>query len=81
MVSAPRNTIEVFTKDFDDIFAQLRNSLEESHAEILVKAKAVYDWALLTDILNGHTFISEAKVNVYEQHKKDIEWLKKFIRK
>lgn len=75
------NSVCLASADFDDIFAQLRSSLEESHAEILVKAKAVYDWALLTDILNGHTFISEAKVDVYEQHKKDIEWLKKFIRK
>lgn len=75
------NSITLASSDFDDVLAQLCGSLDEMQAELLGKAKAVYDWALLVDILNGKKYISEAKVDVYEQHKKDVAFLKKFIKK
>lgn len=58
------------------IFAEI-----DADAEVLVKLKAMYDWAVLTDVLNGCGCISEAKIAVYEQHKEDLRNLKKFIRK
>lgn len=36
---------------------------------IVESAKAVYDWAILSDILGGSTSISDAKVRAYEKHK------------
>lgn len=50
-------------------------------AELVVRAKAVFDWAALVDVLAGKSTISEAKVFVYEQHKRDLKALKAFIRK
>lgn len=38
---------------------------------IVESAKAVYDWAILSDILGGSTSISDAKVRAYEKHKAD----------
>ncbi len=49
--------------------------------ELLIKLRALYDWALLSDILSGHGTISEAKVNVYNQHKSDLFQLKEFVKK
>lgn len=41
------------------------------------KAKTVYDWALLSEILHGREYLSFAKVDIYEKHKKDLAILKK----
>lgn len=50
-------------------------------AQIIECAKAVSDWALLADILEGYSSISKAKIAVYEQHKKDLAFLKAFVKK
>lgn len=47
---------------------------------IIASAKAVYDWSVLTDILDGCTSISEAKIKVYEKHKADLRLLKEVVR-
>ncbi|MDO4476232.1 MAG: type II CRISPR RNA-guided endonuclease Cas9 [Lachnospiraceae bacterium] len=43
--------------------------------------KAITDWAVLVDIIEGYSTISEAKVAVYDQHKKDLKCLKDIMRK
>lgn len=50
-------------------------------SELLIKMKALYDWALLKGILGEHKCISDAKIAIYEQHKKDLHSLKYIIRK
>ncbi|MBQ8392612.1 MAG: type II CRISPR RNA-guided endonuclease Cas9, partial [Clostridia bacterium] len=50
-------------------------------ADIINILKSIYDWAILIDVLKGKTSISEAKVEVYEQHKRDLKSLKYFIKK
>ena len=44
------------------------------------RMKALYDWAILRDVRKGVGSISEAKVEVYEQHKKDLAGLKKLLK-
>lgn len=50
-------------------------------AGLILRLKAMYDWALLVDTLAGKSSISEAKVSVYEQHHTDLVGLKAFIKK
>ena len=64
----------------DDTLADVCSKIGDD-AELLVKLKAIYDWALLVDILDGNETISAAKVHVYEQHENDLRLLKKMIRK
>lgn len=68
----------------------LKNDLEESYdalnaclgerLELLMQMKTVYDAAMLSQILNGHTSISKAKVAQYEKNKKDLRLLKTYVR-
>lgn len=68
----------------------LKNDLDEKYdilcevlgerAELLVAAKAVYDAAHLSQILGGHTYISDAKKALYEQNKLDLLTLKKYVK-
>lgn len=64
----------------EERFAELAGELGEDYG-IFPVLRALYDWALLAETLDGHTTISEAKAGVYEQHKKDLQTLKYFIRK
>lgn len=67
----------------DASYEDNRDSLEAvlfEKIELLDKVKAIYDWALLADILQGQQFLSCAKVTIYEQHKADLELLKKMIK-
>ena len=47
---------------------------------VIEQAKTIYDWAVLADILGEYDSLSEAKVAVYEKHKKDLDCLKTFVR-
>ena len=47
---------------------------------IVESAKAVYDWAILSDILGGSTSISDAKVRAYEKHKADLKYMKAVVK-
>lgn len=49
--------------------------------ELIAYIKAVYDWAVLDDILGGHAYLSEAKVESYEKHRADLALLKAEIKK
>lgn len=63
----------------EENFARILAELGED-GELLRALRKLYDCALLTQTLNGHRYISSAKVAVYEQHKKDLAYLKRFAR-
>ncbi len=51
------------------------------YADLVSCLAQMYDWSVLTDILQGNKYISQAKVLVYDQHKKDLQALKAFVKK
>ena len=53
-----------FSDKFEEKAAELQNLLGEKF-ELLEKLKAIYDWAVLADILQGEQYISYAKVKTY----------------
>lgn len=65
---------------FEDYSGIVQSVLGEKYI-IIEQAKAVYDWAVLVDILKGKTSISEAKVVAYEKHKSDLKYLKQLVKK
>ena len=67
-----------FSKKFEEKSNELQNILGEKF-ELLEKLKAIYDWAVLADILQGEQYISYAKVKTYEIHQDDLKWLKQFV--
>lgn len=48
--------------------------------ELVEMLKAVYDWGVLAEILDGERYLSIAKVKTYEQHKNDLKTLKAFVK-
>lgn len=69
----------VFSSGFDDKESTYESVLGDRF-ETILRLKAVYDWAILADILNEHSYISYAKCDVFEKHKEDLRLLKKFVK-
>lgn len=69
-----------FGSGYDDK-ADALESLLEDRFFLIEKIKAVYDWAVLADILKGYSYVSDAKVDSYEKHKKDLKLTKELVRK
>lgn len=64
---------------YEDYAGEIEAELNERYC-IVESAKAVYDWAILADILGEYKSISEAKVASYEKHKKDLTYLKDLVK-
>ncbi len=68
-----------FSAGFDDNVDAYMSYLGERF-ELLEKLKAVYDWAVLADILSGEDYLCDAKVKIYEEHHNDLQRLKEYVK-
>ncbi len=74
-----------FAEDaYDDLRAAIEAELQE-RCIVIDMIKAVYDWSVLADILKGgeykgQSYLSVAKVAVYEKHKTDLKRLKRILK-
>ena len=66
--------------DAEETLLDAIGKLSDDDGQLIMLLKAVYDWALLVDILHGQKTISQAKVDIYAQHMQDLENLKYVIR-
>ena len=65
--------------DFDEAITKLESQIPEK-IEILIRAKTIYDWALLYDLVNEHGSISKAKIETYKTHQEDLALLKSILK-
>lgn len=72
--------IDLTSEKFDEQEDQLRTELGDDFG-LISAAKNLYDWSVISDMLNGKNYISESKVAVYEEHKKDLGNLRKVVKK
>ncbi len=49
--------------------------------DLLLQLKDVYDTARLSQMLGGHSTLSEAKISLYNKNRKDLRLLKAYVRK
>ncbi len=65
----------------DEKLVAIMQSVDDADAELISVIKSVYDWSVLVDILKGKHSISEAKIEVYEQHANDLKLLKNLVKR
>lgn len=63
----------------DEKLAGIMADIGDDYA-LIAALRSIYDWSLLIDILGNSATVSEAKVNIYQQHESDLEFLKKIIK-
>lgn len=66
--------------DYDDKIDEIAAAVGEDRFELIAAAKRLYDWALLAELMGGSRTLSDAKVRIYEKHKKDLARLKALLR-
>lgn len=79
LANIEKASISFLDKDYDET----RNSLGEilnDRTYILDNLKAIFDWSILSNILNEKEYLSFAKVEIYNKHKEDLRHLKKVIK-
>lgn len=64
----------------DDKLGEIMAGIGDDY-DLIAAARILYDWALLVDSIGNASTISEAKVNIFDQHKKDLSDLKYIVRK
>lgn len=64
----------------DEKLASVMADIGDDYA-LIDALRSVYDWAVLVDALGEESTISGAKVKVYDTHKRDLEFLKKVVKK
>lgn len=82
---AERSAVSFSESSYDDIRPELEDVLQE-RCGVLDILKGVYDWGILADILKGGEFqeksyLSIAKVKLYDKHHEDLKRLKSVLRK
>lgn len=68
-----------FDCNFDDVAPEYESVLGERF-ELVEMLKAIYDWAVLDEILGGNDYISYSKSETFDKHKSDLKQLKKYIK-
>ena len=66
---------------YTDKIPELMEQLTEEEYALIEQLKSIYDYAVLSGTLKGHDYLSCARVELYEKHKKDLELLKDLYRK
>lgn len=66
--------------DFDKNYETLQLQLNDEETAFVDAMKAVYDWAMLAEVLNGNTYLSLAMIERYRIHAEHLKMLKSYIK-
>ncbi len=64
----------------DNDMPAIEEAVGIDEAVLVRELKAIYDWSVLCEIMGEETYVSFAKVKIYEKHREDLAWLKRYIR-
>lgn len=73
--------IEFDNDNYESSKDALEAMLDEDEFRLVEVLEGIYNWSLLSEILQGFEFISDAKVQVYETHKSQLRELKSLVRR
>lgn len=66
---------------FEEKSLQAMELLGDEYYSIISAAKQVHDIGLLANITKGHQYLTQARVEAYQQHQSDLALLKKVLKK
>jgi len=76
-----KKTINFRKSSYEEDIAAVQDVLSEENMSFILALKEVHDVLLLDQIMQGHKFLCDARVEMYEQHKEDLMMLKKVIKR
>lgn len=67
--------------NYEEKEGQALELLGDDYFELLEVIKEIHDIGMLSGIIKGHKFLSESRVELYEEHKKDLDMLQSVMKK
>lgn len=67
--------------NYEEVIEEVYNIVDEDYKNIIEKIKAVHDAGLLSKIMIGCEYLSDARVKIYDMHQKDLKQLKALLKK
>ena len=64
------------SSNLDEDLAKVAAMLTDEEYDIILTLMKIYEWGVVSVIMGSHEYISQARVESYEKHKKDLELLK-----
>lgn len=64
----------------DEIDEEKLTDILEDKMYLILKVKSLYDWSVLTNILQDSEYLCDAKKRIFEEHKKDLQTLKNLLK-
>lgn len=65
--------------NYDEYISQVESVLADRFL-LIMAAKALFDWSVLSDILGSSAYLSEAKIRIYDKHRNDLNQLKQLLK-
>ncbi len=72
-----KTDINFSKEDFEEKIEDFIELLGEENFEIILLMKKIYDLSILSSILKDFEFLSDARINEYDKHAKDLKILKR----
>ena len=67
--------------NYEEKEGQALEILGDDYFQLLEVIKELHDIGMLSSIIKGHKFLSESRVELYEEHKKDLDMLQNVMKK
>lgn len=78
---ADLGTIDFSNPQFEEaVMPSLEDALSDDEYRLVVLLKGLYDWSLLESVMEGCSYISYAKVALFERNSEDLRKLKNAVR-
>jgi CRISPR-associated endonuclease Csn1 len=74
-------SVKLSDNNVEDVLLNVSEELDEDYYAVVDAVKMMYDWGTLENILSGHNYICEGKIEAYEKHKSDLERLKRVVKR
>ncbi len=79
--SSFKSTVSLSDTKIDDEHDELESLIGPERTDILDMLRGIYNWSVLSRLLEGSDYISQAKIRQYNQHKQDLALLKSILKK
>lgn len=68
------------SSSLDEDLVKVESMITQEEYEMICILKKIHDWSVVSVIMGSHTYLSEARVELYKKHKEDLAKLKKIYK-
>ncbi|MCD8306720.1 MAG: type II CRISPR RNA-guided endonuclease Cas9 [Clostridia bacterium] len=75
------NNVTFNSAEFEErVLPDVEEHCGEDEVYILRQLKAIYNWTVLSNMMGGYRYISDAKIAMYNKHRADLLALKEYVK-